>query len=476
MRQAHAEGRVITDPQRLQLLFAESRQEAQRRSRPILASAVLPVPSIDPLAFFARGGLAHNRILWMSRDSSYSLAGIGAAWTLVTQGAHRFAAAASAWHDLCTGARVDTPANVPQTGPVLLGGFSFDPLRPATQLWEGYPDGLLVLPRLLLTSVEGATWLTINVVLGPGSDVERELLAVLDDCARLLADAGNALESSQKASIAALEDVMSAADWKGIVGEAAQNLHQLGLEKVVLARSSRVRMTADIDPVAVLRQLRASYPECYVFAVARGDRCFLGASPEQLVALRSHELSAMCLAGSIARGNTTEEDKRLGDALLASAKNRSEHAIVVRAMRESLRSLGVDLAAIGEPTLLKVRNVQHLLTKLTGRVAPNQTVLDLVAALHPTPAVGGYPRAAALQLIREREGLDRGWYAGPIGWLDAQGNGEFAVALRSALLYGSEALLFAGCGVVAESDPESEYAESCLKLRPILSALEGATR
>jgi isochorismate synthase len=224
----------------------------------------------------------------------------------------------------------------------------------------------------------------------------------------------------------------------------------------------------------VLERLRADYPGCFVFGVGRGQRCFLGASPERLVRLREGTVWATCLAGSIARGTTTEEDEHLGTALLASAKDRAEHAIVVRALCDALVGAGVELAPVGPPGLMKVRNVQHLCTPVAGRVGAGRTILELVERLHPTPAVGGFPREAALRLIREREGMDRGWYAGPVGWMDASGDGEFTVAIRSALLRGPEASLFAGCGIVAGSDPEREYAESCLKLRPILSALDGS--
>ncbi len=179
----------------------------------------------------------------------------------------------------------------------------------------------------------------------------------------------------------------------------------------------------------------------------------------------------MALAGSIRRGVTDQEDHALGQQLLASAKDSGEHAVVVRVLAEGLRAVCADVQTPPAPQLLRLHNVQHLHTPITARVRTGRSVLDLVERLHPTPAVGGYPREAALRLIRDREGLDRGWYAGPLGWVDARGEGEFAVALRSALLRGSEATLFAGCGIVADSQPESEYAESALKMRPLLAAL-----
>jgi isochorismate synthase len=223
----------------------------------------------------------------------------------------------------------------------------------------------------------------------------------------------------------------------------------------------------------VLAQLRSNYPGCFGFAVACGEACFLGASPERLVRLQQGTVQATSLAGSIRRGSTPEEDRQLGAALLASAKDRAEHAIVARTLADALSDLCTELTMPETPTLMKMSNVQHLYTPLVGQVAGARTVLELLERLHPTPAVGGSPREQALPLIREREQLDRGWYAAPVGWIDAHGEGEFAVAIRSALLRGATATLFAGCGLVADSDPAAEYAESQLKLRPLLTALGG---
>jgi len=254
---------------------------------------------------------------------------------------------------------------------------------------------------------------------------------------------------------------------------------------VVLAREvALTRPGCPFDPGAVLARLRATFPDACLFAVApadgaAGNPVFLGASPERLVSLAGGVVATSCLAGSIGRGTTAAEDDALGARLLGSAKDQVEHSLVARMLREQLGPL-CDSLEIGEtPELVRLANVQHLHTPIHGalRARSDGTVpciLDLVATLHPTPAVGGYPRHAALDLIRRRERLDRGWYAGPLGWLDRHGEGEFAVAIRSALLRGSEARLFAGCGIVGDSDPHSEYLESRLKLRAMLGALTGS--
>jgi isochorismate synthase len=289
-----------------------------------------------------------------------------------------------------------------------------------------------------------------------------------------LFDVTGDLSAAPSGSIRQGEDVPAAETWQAIVREVEQQLRSGGeLGKVVLARQYRVQGRTIFNPARVLARLRTQYSDCFLFAVARGERCFLGASPERLVRLRHENVRASCLAGSIARGATPEEDARLGEELLASPKDRAEHEFVVRAICDNLAEVCGGRLSTGPLSLMKLRNIQHLFTPIVGRVSRGRNILDLVERLHPTPAMGGTPREPAMALIREFEGMDRGWYASPVGWMDARGEGEFAVAIRSALLRGAQAVLFAGCGIVAGSDPAREYAESCLKLRPMLSVLGG---
>lgn len=471
--------RVFDTRQALQDLFESGALRARQRCGPVLVSFTVRVQSVDPIDFFTRAHLiAGDRVYWELPRDGFALVGVGAAQVISASGTGRFAHVREAWHKLLAGALVDNPTEVPGTGPVLIGGFSFDPLRPRTQAWDGYPDGALILPKFLLALARGESWLTMNAVLRP----ESNLVSEADSLERgrmslFLADSGDGPEDAprrwQRANSAA-EDVRPAADWMATVGSLADEIKRGELEKVVLAREVLARSPRPFSPTGALRALRHEYPGCYLFAVARGERCFLGATPERLVRLRGGEIRTTCLAGSTARGLTAEDDERLGNALLASEKNRAEHAVVVRVLRDALAPVCVDVSEAAEPTLLKLPNVQHLYTPVTGRLAKDHTLLDVIERIHPTPAVGGFPQEKALSVIREREGLDRGWYAGPVGWLDPSGEGEFAVAIRSTLLQGTEASLFAGCGIVAGSDPACEYEESCLKLRPMLSALKAS--
>jgi isochorismate synthase len=245
------------------------------------------------------------------------------------------------------------------------------------------------------------------------------------------------------------------------------------VDKVVLARAEQVRTRRPLE--VALRDLAATYPTCTVFAIAHANACFLGATPERLISLHAGTASTMALAGSAPRGMTAAEDERLAEQLRNNPKERAEHAVVVAALSEGMSQVCTRVV-VGEktsvePRLEKLSNVQHLLTPVRGQLAAGRTVLDVVEHLHPTPAVGGYPRERALELIRQREALDRGWYAGPIGWMNGEGEGEFVVALRSALVRGETATLFAGCGIVADSDPDAEAVEWGWKLQPMRAAL-----
>lgn len=261
-----------------------------------------------------------------------------------------------------------------------------------------------------------------------------------------------------------------------LVDQNVQQIRQGAYKKVVLARAIQVE-TGDEEeafPVEdVLTRLRELYPNAYIFAIQRGPRYFVGATPEQLVQSRQGHINTMALAGTAPRGASEEEDQQVGQELLRSLKNAGEHQMVVDMIKQELIHFCTNLRVADNPRLLKLKNVQHLATDISGELRNGHNILEIIATLHPTPAVGGVPLQAALEAIHSGEKLDRGWYAGPVGWLDARGNGEFAVALRSGLLDNDLATLFAGCGIVADSEPASEYIESCLKLQVMLRGLGG---
>jgi isochorismate synthase len=367
----------------------------------------------------------------------------------------------------------DASAASPQAGPLLLGGFSFDPLHAASPLWAGFPDARLILPERMLHIRDGAAWLTTNTVVEPEHSAQSQKPRDRPTRAHRRPPPAALQHNQVPVTGGVTGDVTPSVIWRTLVGSIARGIRngQLGVEKVVLARAQHVHLGERFEPHTALRNLARNYPSCTVFAIAHAEACFLGATPERLISLRDGTASAMALAGSFPRGATPAEDELLAEQLSRSSKERAEHAVVVGALRDGLSQVCTRIIADAQPRIQKLPNLQHLLTPIRGQVAPGRGVLDIVERLHPTPAVGGFPRGRALELIRAYEALDRGWYAGPIGWLDRAGEGEFAVGIRSALVRGDSATLFAGCGIVADSNPAAEYAESCWKLQPMLTAL-----
>jgi isochorismate synthase len=453
--------------ERLSTAVAEARRRAQSGGRPVLACAVLRYSGLDPLTAFELGSAGGSRLLFLRPEDDFGLAGIGAAWMFACKGADRFIRADHAWRSMA--AEAVTEGEGPR-GPIVLYGFAFEDAGGA---WEGFPAGLLIAPRVAVLQTAGGTHLLLSALVDPDDRADAGVEATLAYLRRCTAAAEPA-NAADGVPLHVVDEFPAQADWKRAVAETAQAVRDGRLRKAVLARGVRVAGGC-LDPVAALRTLRREYPACTTFAIARGERCFLGASPEQLVRVHDGELHVAALAGSAPRGETEALDRRLADGLLASGKDRIEHALVVEALREALVGVATGIEAAEAPRLLTVHNTHHLYTPIRARLRERRSVLDLAGRLHPTPAVGGVPREAALAWIRRHEGWDRGWYAGPVGWsLGPDGDGDAAVAIRCALLEPGSARLFSGCGLVADSDPAQEFAESEWKLRPLLSALSGA--
>ena len=333
----------------------------------------------------------------------------------------------------------------------------------------------MVLPELTVFDREDGTWLLAAARVGPDGD-QAAAEAALDQ--KLAAfEAKPLAATADPAEVAAVSVDCDRDDhYEGLVSEAVAAIDAGAFDKVVLART--LTLNNGLDVVQVLDRLRQRNPACATFAFSVGDTTFLGATPEELVTLHGSRLHTIALAGTAPRGDTSEEDECLADGLLASAKNRTEHRFVVEGITEALAGLGLVDPAPAEPGLMRLSRVQHLRTPITAEVLRRRTgasdmdVLRVAGVLHPTAAVGGAPTGAALDFIARHEGFDRGWYAAPIGWCDLDGNGEMGVALRCALTGPQGAHLFAGAGVVADSVPAQELAETAYKLRALLDVID----
>lgn len=457
-------GRLL---ERLATAADAAADRARRTGRAVLAVARLPVDPVDPLAVFA-GANAPSRWLWQGPARERALVGLGAAARLTGAGRNSLAALRRAWEPTVAGSVVAAEDNPgPSSLPTVLGGLAFDPERDRGAAWSQYPDAELVVPELLLEVTPQGAWLTLAVAVGPADDPGEVVAAA----ARRCVGANGHHTAAAPAPVSPAAAPNGRHHWRDAVLRARGEIEARRLEKVVLARQARLSLDAPFAPEEVLRRLAEAYPGCTLFAVSRGGSCFVGASPEPLVRLAGRRVETTCLAGSRRRGATAAEDAAEEAALLRDPKERHEHDLVVRGLTARLAPVCSWLDAAPEPTVLKVANVQHLMTPVEGWAVDGLGLLDLVERLHPTPAIGGLPADRALDLIRAVEPFDRGWYAGAVLWLGADGGGEAVVAIRSALVTGADALLYAGCGIVEASDPEREYDESCLKMEPMRWAL-----
>ncbi len=443
-----------------------------------LRCATVPVRDLDPISLVAaafEAGL--ETALWLRPSEGTAFVGIGRAWATEAAGPGRFREAEAAWSTVLDGARLDRgDATARGTGPLLIGALGFTGRTPAADdPWATFGASSLVLPELLLAVTPDGAWLTGSLAgSATGSDVralERrwERLATR---ARALAPNPNGMVAMPVFAPLAVTDEQPSHDhWRRLVGMFSGAVGRGRIDKVVLARRVGLRSPVELDVPNALRRLAASAPESTTYAFRRGGRTFLGATPERLVRTEGRVFRTAAVAGTIRRGADAAEDERLGRALLASEKDREEHAIVVDYIRGLLRPVVDTLNVAPEPGVMTLRFVQHLVTEISGTVPAGQGLLALGERLHPTPAVGGEPRDVALALVDEHEGFDRGWYAGPVGWLGGDGDGELCVALRCGIVDRTQATLFVGCGIVADSDPDLEWEESRIKLRAVISAL-----
>ncbi|MCB0877072.1 MAG: chorismate-binding protein, partial [Solirubrobacterales bacterium] len=258
------------------------------------------------------------------------------------------------------------------------------------------------------------------------------------------------------------------------VADAVEAIRAGRADKLVLAREVTVTIPSAHSPASLFGALREAFGSCFCFCVGTPEAAFIGASPELLVRRSGAVAATVALAGSARRSADPSVDDHLGEQLLHSDKDRSEHAIVARRIERRLAPVSVWVERSAEPVVVRVANIQHLATPVHAQLAESRSVLELAELLHPTPAVGPEPRGpGGERLIAELEELDRGWYAGPVGWMDAVEDGEFCVALRSALLRDRTAHLYAGAGIVADSDPASELAETEIKLGALLPLIAG---
>jgi salicylate biosynthesis isochorismate synthase/menaquinone-specific isochorismate synthase len=460
---------------RLELRLDAALRRARGAGAPGLASVTAALdPAVDPTAVAVasrRPGEPWFCFEQPDRDGS-AVAAIGCVRALEAHGAGRFRNVAGRWSTVAADALADSPDGPPGSGLVAVGGFAFASDGGVSSRWEGFAPASMIVPEVSLARRGSRVSLTVNVEVAPDDTLE-DLRARVGVRLRELSTAPLPLFDPAPTGTYRVISPMPPSHYEEAVARAVQRIRAGDFEKIVLARDVEVHAPLDHDVGAVLGLLREAFASCYVFAVGRGNAAFVAASPELLVRRDGQRASTVALAGSARRSADPSIDDHLGEQLLHSEKDREENEIVVRRIARALRPHSVWVTAAPEPALVRVANIQHLGTPIRAQLAAPLSAVDLAGVLHPTPAVGGEPLDVIEKLIPALEGLDRGWYAGTVGWSDGVGDGEFCVALRCALVRGRLAVLYAGGGIVRDSDPVDELAETEVKLGALLPVLSG---
>lgn len=428
------------------------------------------VQAIDPIRFFERAKkLEENRVFWASADGSFCVAGVGEQIEITTTHTND-QQMNHVWNELTKQAVVYNPYNVIGTGLFAIGGMDFDPLSERTTLWKNFKPNQFIVPKYFITRHMDSFFYTVSLQVNKSANITE----LVEELAQVEAELLDGKEENRIPATVAQHQVIEPEQWRNTVQLAVDEIKKDKFRKVVLARELRLKLDKEAEIGSILNRLLTTQPNSYVFAFEKQQDCFLGATPERLVKVEGNQLFSTCLAGTAARGQGEKEDAEIAmTELLNDEKNLEEHGYVVKMIQDAITPYCTDIKIADAPIVLTLKNLQHLYTPVSAQLKKEFTIFDIIYALHPTPALGGVPTDKSLQFIRDYELLDRGWYGAPVGWLDGKQNGEFAVAIRSGLIQGEEASLFAGCGVMKDSDPWKEFEETSIKFLPMLSVLGG---
>lgn len=442
--------------------------KASACKEPILTCFAFPLGSVDPFLWAEEASKNPDifRFFWARPEVDISMAAGEEVVRLKAEGTERFAQMAGEVDDVFSRS---LSGGVPTGGPFALGGFSFFD-APEPGLWDNFPPGLMVIPAWMVIRQKGKTTGMVSTLVHQADTpqkLETHLTALMNQVKTKTKR--ESPPPSSRPVFTPIDEGDGKPHWFAMMDKALNEIQSGRLEKITLAHSLDLSTPGGPPFAPILSTLQKTFPNCYTFLVAPGGGgVFLGASPERLAKFSEEGVELAALASSAPRGPTPEADKLLGEKLLNSEKERMEHQFVVETIVKNVAEIG-EVVFSATPQVAKFSNVQHLFTPISLKPHKPLPLLSLLERLHPTPAVGGLPREPALKKIRELENFERGWYAAPVGWINAAGEGEFAVALRSGLFQGQKARLFAGNGIVAESEPEQEFRETQLKFQALLA-------
>lgn len=450
-------------------LFEQAKQAASAKQSTLL-SVVTELPADTNLIDIfeqAASSFRGERFFWQDPEKNYLFVGLGVSSRYISDDENVYQGLADRIAKLKE--NMVTSSNELGTGPIFMGGFRFDQEGNYSKEWHHFKAATFYLPLYLLTKVAGKIYLTINTFVFP-DDNSKKWTAIMDQWERIV--------NESKPKIIAPELTLAEEIDTEYFLQTTQEVidlitHSEKVNKVVVARKMALKFGKQVDNNYLLEAMLATQENNYFFIMENGNSTFFGTPPERLVSLTNDELLSACIAGSAPRGLTPAEDEKLGNDLLSSSKNIKEHHYVVTYMQEKLARYTKDLAIETKPKLLKNRDIQHLYIQIKAKKSSNSDLLQLLQTIHPTPALGGSPQKMATQIIRLKEALDRGFYGAPLGWIDFNGNGDFAVAIRSGLITDANGYLYAGCGIVADSIPEQELQETAVKFKPMLRITGG---
>ena len=451
--------------------FEQSLQKAKACSKRFICK-VDKIMNIHPLSvyhFYHELGFT-ERFYWSNQENSLILTGIGTLVPFHHSTEEQYSAIEKEWKRFGEQVYIEQD-NCFGTGPLALGGFSFFDTYKNDQDWKEFGTSHFYVPKLMVTVTNEGTFITSNYEINDQTSLEDLLLQYkeYDDYLERFGMKQPSFTQSECIN----KDEFEPNKWIQSVKKAIQQMKDEKLEKVVLNRTLNASFSSEINSSNVIYELEATRNVNYIISYQLKDTVFISATPERLISKKENTVSSMCLAGSAAKGNSKEENIDAANWLLNSKKNNDEHAFVVNYIRETLKQYCDELLIPSSPRIMATKSLLHLFTPVEGKLLNHVSIFGLIKSMHPTPALGGFPKDAACNLIRELEPVDRGWYGAPIGWIDLNGNGDFAVGIRSALVKGDKARLYAGCGVVQDSKPEEEFFETGVKFLPMLNALGG---
>lgn len=471
MQVVPCDANLLPDHRELYQFLVACQQVSVEKDCPQIVSISLEIPPVDPLAVLdAIGQPQQLHFYFENGGKGEAIAAIGAAMNFQLHlGSQRFVKAQNFIQSCLTHSITTGAIHLPFSGPHFFCSFSF--FDRSVRVDSPFPSATVFLPRWQVARAQNRSILVVNFRLTYRDNLETLSRKICQKIQNISSNSRLNDVSSRNGQIFN-QPIKQTEKFKTAVASALESIQGRKYRKIVLSHALDVSSPKSFHIPQSLNNLRRVYPDCYIFATSNGRGThFIGASPERLLSIHNHQLITDALAGSAPRGKTPTEDAKLANGLLCSEKERHEHRVVIDFISDRLSKLGLQPQSSPQLRLLQLSNIQHLWTPIQATVPPGIHPLEILAELHPTPAVAGAPSDIACQEIKRYEAFDRCLYAAPLGWVDRQGNGEFIVGIRSALIEDNQARLYAGAGIVSGSDPDKELAEIQLKLKALLKAL-----